>query len=74
MKETIFILFRNNHFLGAFTTHRNATQAVIKDSFREGIHLKDYSFQFGTEFFIYENSVADEYTYELMEVTPDEPA
>ena len=69
--ETVFVLFLDNHLVGVYTSHRKATQAMILDSFKEGIHLTDYSFQFGTEFFTYANSVEDTYVYELMEVTPD---
>ena len=69
--ETVFVLFLDNHFRGVYTTHRKATQAIIMDSFKEGIHLTDYSFQFGTEIFTYANSADDTYVYELMEVMPD---
>ena len=72
--DKLYVLFRSNSFLGVFTTHRKATQAVITDSFREKFHLTDYSFQFGTEFFTYTDSEEHNYLYELMEVTPDEPA
>lgn len=71
MEETVFVLFLDNHFLGVYTSHRKATQAIILNSFKEGIHLIDYSFQFGTELFTYTDSAEDTYVYELMEVEPD---
>ena len=72
--NTVFVLFLDNHLVGVYTTHRKATQTMILDSFKNGIKLQDYSFQFGTEFFTYVNVADDTYVYELMEVTPDERA
>ena len=69
--ETIFVLFLDGHFKGVFTTHRKAMQAVIVDAISKGWNMTDYSFELGTEFFTYTNSVGDKMLYELMEVTPD---
>ena len=69
--ETMFVLFLDNHFEGVFTTHRKAVQAVLMNAVPKKWKMTDYSFQFGTEFFIYEDDQCNEMTYELMEVTPD---
>ena len=70
--ETVFVLFLDNHFEGVFTTHRKAVQAVLLNAVPKKWKMIDYSFQFGTEFFTYEDEEYNEMTYELMEVTPDE--
>jgi hypothetical protein len=72
--ETVFVLFLDNHFEGVFTTHRKAVQAVLMNAVPKNWKMTDYSFQFGTEFFTYEDDQYNEMNYELMEVTPDERA
>ena len=67
--DTVFVLFLDNHLVGVYTSHRKATQAMIMDMV--GRKLKEYSFQFGTEFFTYADSDDNISAYELQEVTPD---
>ena len=70
--STMFILFLDNHFEGLFTAHVKATQAIWLKAVPKKWQMTDYSYQFGAEFFIYEDSDHNEMTFELMEVTPDE--
>lgn len=70
--ETVFVLFLDGHLIGVYTSHRNATQAMILDTI--GRKLLDYSVQLGTEFFTYVDSDDDIFVYELMEVMPDKRA
>ena len=69
--ETMFILFLDNHFEGIFTTHRKAVQSILMHAIPQKWNMTDYSFQFGAEFFTYEDEKHNEMTYELMEATPD---
>ena len=69
--DTVFVLFLDNHFEGVFTSHLKATQAIWLNAVPKQWKMTDYSFQFGTEFFTYEDSDCNEMTFELMEVTPD---
>jgi len=69
--NTVFVLFLDNHFEGVFSSHRKAVQAILMHAVPESWKMTDYSFQFGTEFFTYEDIEHNEMTYELMEVTPD---
>ena len=69
--ETLFVLFLANRLVGVYTTHRKAMQAVLLEAVPKRWKMTDYSFQFGAEFFTYEDDQCNEMTYELMEVTPD---
>lgn len=69
--ENVFVLFLDNHLVGVYTTHRKAVQAVLLEAIPKKWKMTNYSFQFGTEFFLYEDDQHDEITYELMEITPD---
>lgn len=69
--ETVFVLFLDNHLVGVYTIHRKAVQAILLEAVPKKWKMTDYSFQFGTEFFTYEDDQYNEMTYELMEVTPD---
>ena len=70
--NTMFILFLDGHFEGLFTTHVKAAQSIWLKAVPQKWQMTDYSYQFGAEFFTYEDSDHNEMTFELMEVTPDE--
>ena len=69
----LYVLIKDSELVGVYTTHRKATQALIMDTIREGMKLKDYSFEFGVEFFTYIGPESGlPFIWEIRKVTPDE--
>jgi len=68
----LYVLTKDSELVGVYTTHRKATQTLIMDTIREGMKLKDYSFEFGIEFFTYIGPESGmPFIWEIQEVTPD---
>jgi len=68
----LYVLMRDSELVGVYTTHRKATQELILSTQKEGLTLRDYSFEFGVEFFTYVGALPSNlYCWEIQEVTPD---
>ena len=71
----LYVLIKDSELVGVYTTHRKATQTLIMDTIREGMKLKDYSFDFGIEFFTYIGPESGlPFIWEIREITPDSRA
>jgi hypothetical protein len=71
----MFVVMRNGALFGVYTSHRKAMQAIIVNSLRNELQMKDYSFELGVEFFDYINPETDiHFLWEMQEVTPDSRA
>lgn len=68
----VYVLMRDGEIIGVYTTHRKATQELILSTQKEKLTLRDYSFEFGVEFFIYVGALPSSlYCWEIREITPD---
>lgn len=69
----LYVLMKDSELVGVYTSHRKATQALLMDTLKEGMTLKEYSFEFGVEFFTYIGPESGQpFLWEIQEVTPDE--
>lgn len=69
----LYVVMRDNELVGVYTTHRKAMQTLLMDTLKEGMALKEYSFEFGVEFFTYIGPESGlNFLWEIQEVTPDE--
>lgn len=69
--EKLFVLFIENRLVGVYTSHRKAMQTLILDTIRSNLKLTDYLFDFGVEFFTYQDEDGNETAFEIQEITPD---
>ena len=69
----LYVLMKDSELVGVYTSHRKATQALLIDTLKESMTLKEYSFEFGVEFFTYIGPKSGQsFLWEIQEVTPDE--
>lgn len=70
--DKVYVVIRDSDLIGVYTTHRKATQELIISAQKEGLTLRDYSFDYGIEYFIYAGTLPSIlYSWEIHEVTPD---
>ena len=71
--ENVFVLIINTRLIGVYTSHRNAVQAMIKETLPHGFVMSEYMFDFGVEFFTFSDpdDASNERVYELQEVPLD---
>jgi hypothetical protein len=70
--DKVYVVMRDSDLIGVYTTHQKATQELLLSAQKESLTLKEHSFEFGIEYFIYVGTLPSIlYCWEIHEVTPD---